>query len=102
MLGHLQKRELGAAPLPRPPFKPPSGGVLVLEEGISLASLPFKPLDACSAALRYAGRLTQGVPGAPGDPLAPPSRPWAPSRDSLNPTENPPWDPLTLVPGTFG
>jgi hypothetical protein len=53
MLGHLQKRELGAAPLPRPPFKPPSGGLLVLEEGISLASLPFKPLDACSAALHY-------------------------------------------------
>ena len=40
-----------------------------------------------------AGLITQGVPGVPQDPLAPPSGPRAPSPDSLKRTENPPRTP---------
>jgi hypothetical protein len=36
----------------------------------------------------FAGLLTQGVPGVPQDPLAPPSGPQAPSPDVLKCTEN--------------
>ena len=35
------------------------------------------------------GLLTQGVPGVPQDPFAPPPGPHAHSPDSLKPTENP-------------
>jgi hypothetical protein len=38
----------------------------------------------------YAGLLTQGVPGVPQDPFAPPPGPRVPSPDSLKRTENPP------------
>jgi hypothetical protein len=48
------------------------------------------PAPHCEPFRELAGLLTQGVPGVPGDPLAPPSGPWASSRDSLNPTGNPP------------
>jgi hypothetical protein len=37
--------------------------------------------------------ITQGVPGVPQDPLAPPSGPRSPSPDSLKRTENPPGTP---------
>jgi ankyrin repeat protein len=40
-----------------------------------------------------AGLLTQGVPGVPWDPFAPPSGPRAPSPDSLQRTEIPPGTP---------
>ena len=40
------------------------------------------------------GLLTQGVPGVPQDPLAPPSGPRAPSPDSRKRTENPSGTPL--------
>jgi hypothetical protein len=46
-----------------------------------------------SRSASVAGLLTQGVPGVPQDPFAPPSGPQEPSPDSQKRTENPPGTP---------